>query len=375
MLRTLVFATALLACACAPTLRRAASDAVEAPFQLSGAHIMVPVRLNGHDYLANYDSGAEVSLMSITIAQEQGIPTVPGEAGHGFGGDIESSVASNVRLDIGSGAYTFPNIAVVDFTPMIGPNARIFILGQTLFPESVIEIDMERRLLRWTPSAHYRAPAGASAMAMGFQNGSYTVPMRVNGVDGVAGVDLGSGTALDISRAYAERLGLDPANGATHQGSGVGGRYIKRATSIPVISLAGVEMRDVPVSIHEGPLPSEADINLGTPILFRYELALDYAGRRIWLTPTDTATAPFTRDLLGMTVGRRADHLEVTFVSDRGPAHDAGFAAGDRITAIDGVAIADIPADRPVLTGEAGATFQLATESGQTRALTLARYY
>jgi hypothetical protein len=314
--------------------------------------------------------------MSITIAHELGIAAVPGEPGHGFGGDIESSVASNVHLDIGSGGYTFPTIAVVDFAPMIGPDARLdFILGQTLFPTHVVDIDMEHRLLRWTPSAEFRAPPGAAAMAMGFQNGSYTVPMSVNGVDGVAGVDLGSGTALAISRAYAERLGLDPHNGATRQGSGVGGQYLTRVTSIPVISLAGVEMRDVPVAIHDGALPSEVDINLGTPILFRYELALDYHGRRIWLTPTGAATAPFTRDLLGMTFRRRADRLDVTFVSDRGPAHDAGFAAGDHITAINGVAIADIGGRQPLLAGDAGTTFQITTEEGRIRALTLERYY
>ena len=112
-------------------------------------------------------------------------------------------------------------------------------------------------------------------------------------------------------------------------------------------------MHDVPVEILAGALPTGADINLGTPILFRFDLILDYSRGRAWFTPSATATtAPCTRGLLGVGATRRApDRLTVTFVSSHGPGHDAGLVVGDQIIAVDGVSIANLPADQPEFGG------------------------
>jgi C-terminal processing protease CtpA/Prc len=87
------------------------------------------------------------------------------------------------------------------------------------------------------------------------------------------------------------------------------------------------------------------------------------------------ATAPFTRDLVGMSVRRSADRLAVSFVSNRGPAHAAGLAERDQIVAVDGVAVVDLPKDRPAFPGGPGTAHTLKLEGGRTVTLTLARYY
>ncbi len=126
MRAALIACFAILAGACASAMHTAipSPDVVEAPFELSGSHIMLSVNVDGRDYIANYDSGGEISAMSAQVAQELGIPVESAEPGQGFGGDVEAGNASNVRLQIGSGSYTFENIGVIDFTPMLGPGAR-----------------------------------------------------------------------------------------------------------------------------------------------------------------------------------------------------------------------------------------------------------
>jgi predicted metalloprotease with PDZ domain len=65
----------------------------------------------------------------------------------------------------------------------------------------------------------------------------------------------------------------------------------------------------------------------------------------------------------------------VRFVSDRGPARAAGLTGGEEITAIDGVTLSDLPADRPIDWGSERATRTLTLADGRTITLTLARYY
>ena len=69
--------------------------------------------------------------------------------------------------------------------------------------------------------------------------------------------------------------------------------------------------------------------------------------------------------------------LVVQRVSPNSPAAEAGWVAGERIVAIDGVAAAELDAAalRSVLSGPAGRTVSLTLENGETRTLESRDFY
>ena len=81
--------------------------------------------------------------------------------------------------------------------------------------------------------------------------------------------------------------------------------------------------------------------NVGLGVLGRFRLVTDFAGGRLWLGGDPAALAqPFPRDRLGLGLRKEGDVIVVQRVSPNSPAAEAGWSAGERIVAIDGVVAA-----------------------------------
>ena len=375
----------LSGCIAVPTTSQPVIDThqvIEAPIALYANKLLLPITINGHSYTAVYDSGAESSAISSAAAQELGLKGHGGGVAQGFGGSITYEVAPTFSVEFGTTRQAFKSLPIFDFSRL---NASLgkrfdFIFGSDAMRGHVVEIDSRGNHIRWTPRSTFSAPKDAVMLHMGRQRGVYTLPMQVNGVTGAAGIDIGSGSALAVSSAFAKKAGFTTTTGATKQGTGIGGNVESGLTSAPSALLAGTLMHDVPTVLHPGELPGGGDINLGLPLLLRFHLFLDYEGRRMWFAaPPDSAVKPFERNLVGLRLVRLGtDRVKVLHVSDKSPAHAAGLASGDLLVAIDDVRIADWPSDAPIdtwMSGPENATKTLTLADGRKVTLTLKRYY
>ena len=79
--------------------------------------------------------------------------------------------------------------------------------------------------------------------------------------------------------------------------------------------------------------------SIGTGVLKRFQLRVDYPGRKLWLKPGALIDLGDACDRAGLWLARRGAELEVMDVVPNGPAEAAGLTVGDRIVRINGAAV------------------------------------
>jgi C-terminal processing protease CtpA/Prc len=116
---------------------------------------------------------------------------------------------------------------------------------------------------------------------------------------------------------------------------------------------------------------------MGTQILSRFRLLVDYPHDRLYLAPYADAARPFPRGRLGLSMLPEAGALVVKLVAAGSPAATAGFHVGDRIVGVDDKPAASwtMPTLDKRFEAPAGMTVRLELEGGETRTVTLADYY
>lgn len=202
-------------------------------------------------------------------------------------------------------------------------------------------------------------------------------PLLIEGKPAVAELDTGSSTALTLSRDTAKALGLLDGRPLSQWISGdLTGIYNVDMTSVKDVNLGGVVFHDMPVEVSDHHATS--DISIGLPMLMRCRSSWDLSHGKLWLA-ADTAQAavPFKRERAGLAYLPDKDRLNVLFVAPGSPAAKAGWKAGDTITAIDGVAIADLDPETLLdwKHDPSRASVQLTVAGGEVRTLALATYY
>jgi S1-C subfamily serine protease len=110
---------------------------------------------------------------------------------------------------------------------------------------------------------------------------------------------------------------------------------------LPELRLGDVTVRDVVGELSDATFGSFSDANyegnIGSALLKRFVVTFDYARARMYLKaivpePSDVGTF----DKSGMWLNAESAGYVVTSLDERSPAGEAGLAAGDVITAIDG---------------------------------------
>jgi S1-C subfamily serine protease len=128
---------------------------------------------------------------------------------------------------------------------------------------------------------------------------------------------------------------------STITGWGVGGPSRSYVVRIPSLTLGTVTAQSVVSGLSEAKGGSISDPNyegnVGSGFLKRYVVTFDYAHQRMYLKPFAPAPADAGRfDRSGLWINAADDGFTVTAVAAGSPAAEAGVAAGDLITAIDG---------------------------------------
>jgi S1-C subfamily serine protease len=162
----------------------------------------------------------------------------------------------------------------------------------------------------------------------------------------------------------------------------VGGMRVRNVATVKTLTLAGVDLHDVPAIFGDADNSAlnsgDTSGNIGMPILSRFDLTTDYARNRILLKPRpDAVGAPFPKDRSGA-LARLADGvLTLAVVAPGSPAEAAGLKVGQKIAAVNGrpaseLGVAGFTALR---TGPAGETLALTLADGATVRLTLKDYF
>src|SRR5438128_800251 len=229
-------AALLLACTSSQSLRVGA----EVPFQLTQDHVYVPVAVGNHApswFLL--DTGAQITALAQTTADALGLVAHGTGKARGAGaGVVETTVHHDVDLELAGTPIHLPRLPGMPLTPVSLAEGRLIegILGTTVNRDFAIEIDYERRLLRFHNPSAYVAPSGAVVVPVTFYRDRPVVAAELTLADGSTLpmrmlVDTGARGIL-VNRPFAEKHRIADAIAPTVVapfGVGIGGTTHQRA--------------------------------------------------------------------------------------------------------------------------------------------------
>lgn len=352
----------------------------------AGSRIYIPATVNGVETEVLLDSGAEMTVLDKGFAERLGLTPTGDVAAVGTGGVGTAQFVGGVTLDLDGIVFADRTVAVIDLAAIgqaIGRPLPV-ILGKDAFNGLIVDIDFPARAIAFHESTAFAPPEGVVEVPLTSTGSLRAMPLSIEGREPeLFDFDTGNGGALILYPAYAEAAGLvDGRPRSTVMSGAVGGVRETGIATIRSINVAGFEIRDVPATFPPaGPSAVDSDRtagNVGMGVLGRFRLITDFEGGRLWLGATPESLArPFARDRLGLGLRKEAAAIVVQRVSPNSPAAAAGWVAGERIVAIDGVAAEALDAAelRAIVSGPAGRSVVLTLEGGAQRTLEARDFY
>lgn len=281
MIRRLAAAAMLFAAGCASTSREAAPQNLET----FNGRLFVPGSVNGVPVQALLDSGAEMTILDDDFAQRTGVRPANAVAARGSGGSAEAYISENVAFSAGAVTRTAQPVAIMDLDEvsdrLIGRPVAM-IAGRDIFDAGRLRIDIGRGTFH--PIERRGSPPGRPLPLTGHA-GIESFPVTVEGRDAQAHFDLGNGSEVMVSEAFARRHGMLAPERivARRTGGGIGGAVEREIVRLATLTVAGRTFRDVEAAVDRS--PGATDLNIGIRILRHFLITTDFPQRTIWLEP------------------------------------------------------------------------------------------
>lgn len=314
-------------------------ESVTIPFQFSGNHILVAIRINGRGpFTAVFDTGGYY-LMSPAIAAELSVTSLGASRVGGFGeNSVKAGTTEAKSVQIGGVTLLHPTFAVID----LGEIPVSTIIGYEVLRRFVVRIDYDRHLLILTHPDKFVYHGNGVALPLRLHGNTPAVEGEVDGIKGLFSLDTGSGGSLDLFGPFIQAHDLRHkymAGFTAATGIGVGG--ISRAQSVHVgtLALGAAEVRNAETGLtaDQGGEASDADLagNVGGTVLRRFNLIFDYAHGQVILEK-NKGYGRAEDGHAGLAMLPHGREWRVISVTPGGAAAQAGVRQGDRVLKIDG---------------------------------------
>lgn len=328
---------------------------MKVPFDLFENNILVQCRINdSRPIWLIFDTGASVNVLDERMVKELALSTSGAADLNAGGGAVTGALVGGATLSLpGAEAYG-QLIAAVPLDPLPGYFGRDVrgIIGNNFISNFVVEIDYAARTLTFHDPDAYNLSGELDAVEIENRGGIpfMKVELSMTGRDIVAGwfeIDTGSNRIFDINRPFAEAHKLLTAlpKGRLVEGvggAGVGGDTKYAEARIGRLKLGRHTITRPVVSISqdaEGFGASDAAGTVGSDLLRRFTVVVDYRSKRMLLRPNADFKEPYEVDMSGLELVTRPDDfkvIQIKFVRAGFPADEVGLRAGDTIVSIDG---------------------------------------
>lgn len=383
-------------------VQRTATDAVAVgegmllPAVFTRHHAFIRATVGGVPALLLFDSGASATILSPRLVRRLGLAYRGRYVAFGIGEPV-TGASQYDGTDISMGPLAIRPSIVLSWSdagfPMYGVTAPDGIIGYDLLRSYVVTVDVHGgRIIAYdSSSAPQTGRRGGEPLPLRVTNG-----LPVVDVDFFASaatpviappiattlpvvVDFGAGAGVQVTRDAAQRLGF-PArlrDARARQMVGIGGTVELLEGLADSVRIAGAAIPQAIVAADTTTVSSvalaDAQGFIGTEVLRRFAVTLDYLRGRVIFEPNAALRAPFCRNNAGLCVRTdvSARGAEVFFVDPGSPGARAGIRPGNLILAIDGTSVAQftsLEVDRLLDRGP-GAVLEVVRSSAQFRAL------
>lgn len=352
-------------------LATAQAAAQEIPFRLLHNMLLVPVEVNGVKVEGWLDTGAPVSIAHPALAVDLKLGLVETGSFSGVAGRTKQfSMVQPVDVRIGDRTLKSAPLMIAGLASLAPerPDHPRMTIGMDLVGDLVMEIDFDRSLIRFTPSAEFRNPPPTKPIELNRTRGGRWIPGSLSGYSSMrVSFDTGNPGAGHFAE-YVSRKALKGQKGYASSACGIDGCAPRTNYAVPSLTVGGVAFENVPVDVSPE-TGRDGEFGIGMDIVKRFNLVLDFPRNRIWMTPNGNRSAPFRRNRVGIEVYSATWPAPVLVVASGSPADRAGFKPGEIIA--DVKTSAGVPVDeladpltgvRLVFTMSDGARRELVTE-------------
>jgi hypothetical protein len=242
-------------------------------------------------------------------------------------------------------------------TNMIPPSANVQlpihgVIGNDLFTQDVVQLDMAAEQLRlFSPKAF--SPGGdAKKIMLQYQDERLMVPASVDGVDSWLELTSACGDSVMFAANSPTAQALAQRTTAGMDGVSLGLMYgiPERILRIGALSLDGLVIPS-PLA-HLVQFPADNPLSrrpagwLGTGILRRFTVSLDFTQNALYLEPPANPAGPDCYNATGLYVIKNGGEVIVQQVIKGSPADKAGIMPGDKLAGIHGYPAEQVLFDR-----------------------------
>ena len=336
------------------------------PFEFFCNEILLRVKVNDRGpFWFLLDTGNPIGIIDMSTAKSVGLEmqgTVP--VGGAGGGSLQGAIVKNGEFEI-PGVDRFKGrislaIPLEGIKPRLGHEID-GLLGADFIGRFVVEIDYYSKVIRlYDPDRYVYSGQGESIpLIRAGGRPSIHARIRVPGHEPIAGtfvVDLGSGLSLTLTNQFVRENGLlDSAQPKLEStiGVGAGGKTAALVGRVGSLEIGRFVIPNPVTSFSQdtqGAMATSAlfEGNIGTQIMRKFKVILDYKSQRIILEPNPSFHDPLEFEMSGMNLvaeGPDFKHFKIVELIDHAPAAEAGLKIGDEITAIDGQAAMNLNLD------------------------------
>tara|TARA_B100000949_G_C14203613_1_gene417112 strand:+ start:79 stop:960 length:882 start_codon:yes stop_codon:yes gene_type:complete len=283
----------LSALACSFVLLAGCASPGTSNLRVSGDRIFIEASLNGAPMEALLDSGAEMTLIDTQLAEAAGLTFAEQAQARGSGAaTVDVHFIENVdlaALGIEMPARTIVALDLSDVAERVVGEPVTMVMGRDLFDTGRLFLDIEAGLMR--PESGAAVPAG-SPLPLSDAQGIKQVPISIDGHHVMADFDLGNGSGVLVSRAFAQTAGLLSGDRQIGQrkGGGLGGAVQLETVRADRLEIAGTTFCDITVDVTSA--EGAADANIGVSILRHFRMMIDFPENKVWLQPSQGLPEP-----------------------------------------------------------------------------------
>jgi hypothetical protein len=314
------------------------------PFEFSGGHIYLEGAVSGKPVTVLLDSGAGATVVDSVLAAELELIGAGEFVAQGIGGAQSVSFVEVPVYSVAGASVTGQNLAVmsldIPFYPATGKHIGL-VLGYDFLSRFVTGLDFGTgEITLWDPDSFEYTGDGEIIPVTQTMSLLSVEAVLEDSVPVTLLLDTGAGGNLHLTptffRDYPDFLGERSTFETVAQG--VGGEEVISAFRISSVTLGDLRIPcGISSSFAGAPILSQYHGILGTGILSRFRLWLDYGEGTIILEPSSLFYSGLPEDMTGIGLETDGKMIVVRHVVEGSPGDLAGLLRGDVILSVEGV--------------------------------------
>ena len=315
---------------------------ITVPFKLVRNLIVIPIEINNVKFDIALDTGFPnpgININNNKKATETNFKyTGEMDVVGANGATLTAKTASGVKFKIDNIEFSNQEVTVMPENPNLALFPFDGAIGNEILSRFIVDINYGTKLLTILEPSAYIKKEGAKEIKINFVDNFPTVTGSVTMESGAVipvnmVLDLGAGHTLALILGSQKEIVLPKNNIKTILGRGATGEVFGYKGRIKNFTFNGFSFDNVLVSFNENRrFAFEKDGNLGSVIMQRFDLTLDFPGKRIFLKPNTFFRDPFEFNMAGLILARTPQGTaKISQIIENSEGEKAGLKTGDII--------------------------------------------